>query len=282
MQQHPAFTQQSSKPFLKWAGGKQRLLSQLLGRLPQANRLIEPFVGAGSLFLSGRYPRAILNDANADLMALWTFIQERPAQFCADASGLFCEENRNKRAYECIRQKLNSEVDRYERCVRLLYLNRFGFNGLYRVNKAGSMNTPYGYPSSLPAFPWEQIALAHEKLRDVLIFGGDFQFAMSMAGAGDLVYCDPPYLPMTSAAFKYTPAGFSLAEHERLVQAARQAVERGATVAISNHDTPEARALYRGFEVHELPSARHIAAKVCARRSARELLAILHPAKSSA
>lgn len=143
MQQHPAFTQQSSKPFLKWAGGKQRLLSQLLGRLPQANRLIEPFVGAGSLFLSGRYPRAILNDANADLMALWTFIQERPAQFCADASGLFCEENRNKRAYECIRQKFNSEVDRYERCVRLLYLNRFGFNGLYRVNKTGSLNTPY-------------------------------------------------------------------------------------------------------------------------------------------
>lgn len=116
MQQHPTI-KQPSRPFLKWAGGKQRLLSQPLPLLPTSKRLIEPFVGAGSLFLSGRYSEAVLNDAHPDRMALWTFIKERPAKLYADASHFFCEENRNQQSYARLRQELTSATDRYERAL---------------------------------------------------------------------------------------------------------------------------------------------------------------------
>lgn len=276
MQQHST-TQQPSRPFLKWAGKKQRLLSQLLPLLPTSKRLIHPFVGAGSLFLTGRYSEAVLNDANPDLMALWAFIKERPAKFCADASTFFCEENRNQQSYARIRQEFNSATDRYERAVRLLYLNSFGNSGLFRGDQKSCLRTSYGHPRTIPPFPWDQIALAHEKLKTAHILGGDYRFAMSVAKDGDLVYCDPPYLPLKASAFSYTAPGFSLAEHEQLVRAAKQAAEQGATVAISNHDNPVTRELYRAFEVHELLCTRHIAASAGARTPAPELLAILRP-----
>lgn len=141
MPTHPPSSQLSpSKPWLKWTGGKGRLLPQLLPLLPTANRLIEPFVGAGAVFLAANYDAYVLGDGNPDLMAAWVALKERPREFCERASAFFASAYHSKEAYLRVRADFNEAIDSFERAVRLLYLNKFGFNGLYRVSKRGVFN----------------------------------------------------------------------------------------------------------------------------------------------
>jgi len=268
-----------SRPFLKWLGGKGRLLPTLLPLLPPGSRLIEPFVGAGAVFLGSSYPAAILGDANPDLAAVWVAIKEQRREFVARASELFCDGNRSPEAYLRIRTEFNESVDRFERAVRFMYLNKFGFNGLYRVNKRGVFNVPYGHPDALPRFPFDEVALAAEKLKAATVLSGGFAATMELATVGDVVYCDPPYSDLeTQTSFTgYAAQGFGVAEHKELVAAAREAAAKGATVLISNHDTPQTRALYEGFEIVELTVRRSVAADAGKRLAARELLAKLRP-----
>ena len=264
-----------SRPFLKWAGSKQRLLPSLLPLLPLGKRLIEPFVGAGSVFLATDYPSYVVNDANPDLVAMWSALKERPRQFIQDASALFCESNWSQGRYLELRDEFNLAADRYSRAVLLPYLNRFGFNGLYRVNRSGAFNVTYGDPVRLPQFPFDAAARAADQLRRAVVLGGDFGSALEMAGPGDVVYCDPPYLNSTKGATfqAYTAAGFGLSDHQRLVSTAKAAVDRGARVFVSNHDTAEARELYRGFRLHSMEALRTVAASSSARVRCKELVA---------
>jgi DNA adenine methylase len=247
--------------------------------MPSGTRLIEPFVGAGSLFLGSTYSAAILNDANIDLTAVWVAIKERPREFVTQASEFFSERNRSPEAYLRIRSEYNESVDRFERAVRFMYLNKFGFNGLYRVNRQGVFNVPYGHLAALPNFPFDEVAIAAEKLKTATVLSGGFAATMELATAGDVVYCDPPYsdLAAQTSFTGYTAQGFGVDEHMELVAAARQAAARGATVLISNHDTPATRALYEGFEITALLVRRSVAANADRRLAARELVAILHP-----
>jgi DNA adenine methylase len=281
MHQHPEPLSApcTSNPFLKWSGGKQRLLKQLLSLLPMGNRLIEPFVGAGSIFLGTTYDRYILNDANPDLVAVWQALKVQPGQFMERAAALFRHENHSASAYLRIRTLFNEEARPFERAVLLPYLSKFGFNGLYRVNRSGVFNVPYGFPKKMPSFPWQQMKAASRKLRDATVLSGDFLGAMAMARVGDVVYCDPPYLASDhgSSFTAYTAAGFTEHDHIQLVNAALLAVEKGATVVISNHDTPATRKLYAGWNLNSLEVRRSIAAKGSARENAKELVALLQP-----
>ena len=285
MHKHPSSSDTQllppSQPFLRWAGGKKRLLQQLLPFLPPGQRLIEPFLGAGSVFLGTHYPSAVLNDANPDLVAVWVALRERPAAFIAAARQLFVESNRTAEAYEAIRADYNACLDRFERAVRFIYLNRFGFNGIYRVNRRGVYNVPFGRPASLPGFPLESMERASNKLASCLILNGGFAAALEGAGTGDVVYCDPPYSSSKSgASFSgYTPEGFPTSSHEALVRAAVGAVGRGATVLISNHDTCETRELYRGWHIEGLTVRRSVSGDDQARGFTGELVAIL-PART--
>lgn len=267
----------ASKPFLKWSGGKQRLLPQLLPLLPPGRRLVEPFVGAGSVFLATDYQYYLINDANSDLAAMWVAVKLRPREFAERAAQFFTDGNRTQEAYLRIRAEFNGSADRFERAVRLPYLNRFGFNGLFRVNSSGAFNTPYGHPAKLPAFPWDQIDAASRKLDRCLVLGGGFGATMDLAGLGDVVYCDPPYLDSAngSSFTGYTAGGFGRKEHEKLLECAIRAVSRGAHVLISNHDTQEVRDLYRGWDITPLTAHRSISADADARGKAAELVAIL-------
>lgn len=268
-----------TRPFLKWAGGKTRLLPQLLPLLPLRARLVEPFVGAGSVFLAADYDSYLINDANPDLAAVWAALQVRPREFMQAASSLFTGENDNAQAYYRIREEFNATGDRFERAVRLPYLNRFGFNGLYRVNGKGEFNVPYGRRSSLPTFPWDEMAAASVKLQRCLVTSGGYAAAVEASGFGDVLYCDPPYLDSsTGDSFTaYTQARFALQDQVRLVELCRNAVERGATVLISNHDTPQTRELYAGFELHTARVRRSLAGSSDSRVDAAELIAILRP-----
>lgn len=276
MQQHP---QTRTRPFLKWAGGKQRLLKTLLPLLPPGKRLIEPFLGAGSVFLGTDYASYVLNDANPDLVAAWVSLKERPAPFILEASALFCEANRSHDRYLALRDEFNSSSDAYSRAVLLPYLNCFGFNGLYRVNKAGAFNVPFGKPTRLPLFPFDEMFAAAVRLRRAKILSGDFQAAMDVAASGDIVYCDPPYHSSSKGASfsAYTSNGFTDADHLRLLECANAAAARGTTVLISNHDTPLTRKLYRDCEVHRLNVNRSIASTRHGRGNCEELVAILRP-----
>jgi DNA adenine methylase len=278
MHQHPEHSL-PSRPFLKWPGGKQRLMSQLLPLLPAAARFIEPFVGAGSVFLATNFERYVLNDANADLTAVWSALKTRPADFVERSAQLFVESNRNKEAFCRIREEFNNETDPFERAATLLYLNRFGFNGLYRVNRAGKFNVTYGDPASVPGFPREQLEAAAIKLATAEVLSGEFLKAIELARAGDVVYCDPPYSDSdTGRSFTaYTARGFTHDDHRALVDAGVSAAGRGAHVLISNHDTSETRALYRGWDVTTLSAWRSFSAKSEGRRTANELLAVLRP-----
>lgn len=280
MHQHPAASPTpaaTSKPFLKWLGGKQRLLPELAKRLPVGKRLIEPFVGAGSVFLGLPYDNYVVNDVNSDLVAVWSALQNRPREFIDRARKVFCDENHSADAYLQIRARFNNEPDRFERAVLFLYLNRFGFNGLFRVNRAGRFNVPYGRPTSLPGFPLKEMEAAHEKLQRTTILNGGFSFAMEQAGVGDILYCDPPYMDSSKGASftGYSSSGFTMRDHEELLEAGVRAASRGATVVISNHDTPETRELYRLWHQESVSVRRSIAANASSRGDARELLAML-------
>jgi DNA adenine methylase len=277
MHSHPKSN--PSRPFLKWAGGKQRLLSQLLPLLPEGSRLIEPFLGAGSVFLGSSYPKAVIGDANPDLVAVWTAIRERPREFCERASALFSEINRSDEAYRRIRTEYNSSEDRFERAIRFIYLNKFGFNGLYRVNQKGHFNVPYAKLGVIPHFPFEEVEAASRKLRSAMVVCSGFRGTMSLASRGDVVYCDPPYLALDAAPsfVGYTKDGFGQSEQQGLVEASIAAVRRGATVLISNHDTPTARELYRLFHISEVSVRRSVSAAGASRGMVSELVATLTP-----
>lgn len=280
MQRHPETSHDrpvASKPFLKWSGGKQRLLPHLLPLIPSGKRLIEPFVGAGSVFLAATYDAYVLNDANPDLIATWVAVKERPREFIERASAFFRPEFHSQLAYLQVRAEFNQLVDRFERAVRLPYLNRFGFNGLYRVNRKGEFNVPYGKPTSLPVFDIERYEAAAMKLTRCIVLNGGFRAAISLAGVGDIVYCDPPYLDSASGnSFTgYTADGFSRTDHAQLLECCLQAVSRGAKVLISNHDTPEVRDLYKGWHIEPLTVRRSVSASPASRGSAAEVVATL-------
>ncbi len=277
MHSHPKSN--PSRPFLKWAGGKQRLLSQLLPLLPEGSRLIEPFLGAGSVFLGSSYPQAVIGDANPDLVAVWIAIRERPREFCERASVLFSEVNRSDEAYKRIRTEYNSSTDRFERAIRFIYLNKFGFNGIYRVNQKGHFNIPYAKLSVVPHFPFAEVEAASRKLQAATVVCGGFRGTMSLAIRGDVVYCDPPYLALDAAPsfVGYTKHGFGQAEQQGLVDASVAAVRRGATVLISNHDTPAARELYRLFHITEVSVRRSVSAAGTSRGIVGEIVATLTP-----
>jgi DNA adenine methylase len=269
-------------PPLKWVGGKSRVLPHILPHLDDASagRLIEPFVGGGSVFLNAPQSRVLLNDANSDLVAFYVAVKERPSEYIAHARGLFHESTRTPERYLALRQEFNTSIDRFSRAVLLLYLNKFGFNGLYRTNSSGSFNVPYGHRDTLPRFPEAELWDLAERLENAIVLGGSFRGAMHHATAGDVVYCDPPYVNLadTPSFVGYVAGGFTRLDQEDLVSEAEAAASRGATVFVSNHNTEEARALYEGFEIVSFDVQRNISAKAKTRGKVGELLAILRPA----
>lgn len=132
------------RAFLKWAGGKYGLVEDIQRHLPPARKLVEPFVGAGSVFLNTDYDHYLLADINPDLINLYNLLKERPEEYISEAKRWFVAENNRKEAYLSIRAEFNKTDDVMYRSLAFLYMNRFGFNGLCRYNKKGGFNVPFG------------------------------------------------------------------------------------------------------------------------------------------
>lgn len=265
-----------TRAFLKWAGGKYHLIEAIRSHLPEGDLLVEPFTGAGSVFLNTDYPRYLLTDINADLINLYNFLKLEPLRLIDDARALFVAENNLSDKYYAIRAEFNRTVDPYLRSLFFLYLNRHGYNGLCRYNKSGGFNVPFGRYKK-PYFPQAELEFFAEKASRAQFICCGYEETFDRVKAGDVVYCDPPYAPLsTTASFTgYAKGGFSQHDQIRLAQLAEQvSQEKSATVLISNHELAFTRQIYGAAKLSSLQVRRTISRKGKGRVKVDELLAL--------
>lgn len=265
-----------ARPFLKFAGGKTALLPEILPRLPaKIGTYYEPFVGGGAVFFAlateGRFERAVIVDSNEELMNVYSVIQQIPDSLMDFLKRGFAQ---NEKSYYKIRAQDPNELVALARAARTIYLNKVGFNGLYRVNRKGVFNVPWGRQENRTLFEEENILACSAALKNVTLAVLDFEYTARLAKRGDVVYMDPPYIPLseTSNFTSYTGGGFGLKEQERLRNVAKALDKRGVHALLSNADTPLTRKLYRGFKIESVQAPRRVNSKGGKRGNVGELL----------
>lgn len=234
------------RAFLKWAGGKYELVDTIKQYLPVGDQLIEPFVGAGSVFLNTKYKSYILADINHDLIALFKLLQSNPDHFIDDLRLLFNHQNNQAEAFYQLREVFNYSKDQYLRALLFVYLNRHCYNGLCRYNSSGLFNVPFGRYKTI-YFPEKELNFFAQKAQKAEFICTPYHEAMKLAKRNSVIYCDPPYLsPNESAGFtSYYSNNFGYEEHMRLSQLAEKiAYKKDIPVLVSNHDTDYTRTLY--------------------------------------
>lgn len=228
------------KPFLKWAGNKYRIINKILPLMPVSTRLIEPFAGSCAVFLNTNYPEYIIADNNRDLINLYKILQTDNGKFIKYAKSFFIPENNTSEKYYQLRDLFNKTNDLYLKSALFLYLNRHGYNGLCRYNKQGIFNTPFGRYKK-PYFPEKELINFINKCNNcnVEFICDDFENVMNMANSGDIIYCDPPYIPLNSTSnfTSYSTKGFTISDQYRLINLSRKLKKQGVYIVLSNHYT---------------------------------------------
>lgn len=281
----------SAKPFLKWAGGKSKLLPELLERMPAelGGRYFEPFLGGGALFFAthggntqapshglsdgvARVP--VLSDVNPELVNAYRVVRDDLDALLR----LLRAHKHNKRYYYRIR-----DADRdpgywtwapLERASRLIYLNKTCFNGLYRVNSRGEFNVPFGDYESPTIADEDNLRACSAALAGADIECASFESVSSIARAGDFVYFDPPYAPVSATAHftGYAKGGFSADLQRSLADVCRSLDQRGVRFMLSNSNAPLVVDLYRSFRVETVYAPRAINAKGDRRGKVAEII----------
>jgi DNA adenine methylase len=264
-----------ARPLLKWAGGKTSSLPEILPRLPEKiNTYYEPFVGGGAVFFAlaaaKRFERAVLGDRNRELIRTYDALRLHTDQVVDALKNHVYEESH----YYMVRAKDPNKLGPIDCAARLIYLNKTCFNGLYRVNKSGGFNVPFGDYKNPTICDEENLRAAAEALSVVRLIGEDFGEVVRSAKKGDAVYFDPPYIPVseTSNFTGYSSGGFDSFDHERLRNVALMLAEKGVHVLLSNSDTPFVRDLYEKFRIDEVTARRNINSKGGKRGKVGELL----------
>jgi DNA adenine methylase len=271
-----------TKPILKWAGGKSGLLNQLVSQFPvAAKRYFEPVFGGGAVFfaLKENLP-SFLNDANPELVNLYSVVHNAPEELMKQLDSL--ESHYSEEFYYELRSQL--PTDAIALAARTVFLNKTGFNGLYRQNSKGLFNVPFGKRAVCPKlYEHENIMAASKKLSLAQFSNLDFEEHIAMAKQGDFVYCDPPYEPLspTSSFNAYKANGFSQQDQVRLKTACELAANRGAFVAISNSSAAFIDELYSCAQRVDVSARRAINSKGSQRGNVSEFL-FLMPNKVSA
>ena len=263
------------RPFLKWLGGKYRLVDRINAVLPAGKTLVEPFVGAGAVFLNTTYEKYILNDANQDLIALYKILQSDSLVYIKSAKKLFNQRYNSELQYYKLREKFNISVDPFERAVIFLYLNRHGYNGLCRYNQNNIFNVPFGRYLA-PYFPKIELLFFADKVQGVELCSLDFQEIFANIQDDWVIYCDPPYVPLSSTSkfTTYQGGGFSLLEHKTLAQLAEKAAKAGVPTLISNHYNDFTQKLYKKAQVSVFECVRSVSCDITKRKPVSEVLAL--------
>jgi DNA adenine methylase len=266
------FRVQPPAPFLKWAGGKRQLLGQLRPRIPSRfGRYFEPFVGAGALFFALRPEGALLADANERLIRTYLGVRNDPDGVIECLGGF----RNDKTFFLGQRERDIDKASDTEVAAWMLYLNHTAYNGLYRVNRQGRFNVPFGRYNHPRICDPDNIRACSSALKTATITVADFEAAVEQAKPGDFVYFDPPYIPLSrySDFSRYTSRGFSREDHVRLRDVATRLKREGVHVLVSNSDTDEVRVLYAGdFELAPVTATRFINSRAAGRGRISELL----------
>lgn len=256
------------RPFLRWAGGKQKLLSALIDHLPppdQVKRYFEPFLGAGSLYLAKGFPNAVLSDQNPHLINAFIEIRDNPA----DIHRLLAKHLANLAAcgadyYYEQRNLYNTTDDKdLEQAARFIFLNHANYNGVYRVNKKGGYNVPFGKQLSPQVPSLTHLLKASRRLQNTDIHHADYHSILPLVQKGDLVYLDPPYpvLSKTANFNSYTVERFSEEDQVNVAKFANALRDKGAFVMVSNTLIPLITDLYKGWKYKAIPQKRTISSK---------------------
>ncbi len=281
------------RPFLKWAGNKYKVLPRILAHLPTSTRLIEPFMGSGSLMLNRPTKFYLGGDINADLISVFNLLKQDQKTFFEHLQPLFTQERfdiagteKHVRAGEAsfyaAREEFNTAEAGMRKAALFVFLNQHCFNGLCRYNQYGKFTTPYnlgfanrGRPAELVQ---ERFLRAAEMCKDAEFVSTSFELTMARATSGDVVYCDPPYLPQdhkASTFTQYAEGDFQLMQQQELAELADVLRTLGVTTVISNHNCERARELYSTADVIQtLDVQRSMGRYEGHENSASELLAI--------
>lgn len=271
------------KPIMKWVGGKRELLPELRKNIPssfdkETNTYYEPFIGGGALLFDILPHHGVINDSNEELINLYTVVKNDVDSLIKEVSSYPYD----KDFYYSIR-----ELDRREdfpdflsdikRAARTLYLNKTCFNGLYRVNKKGQFNTPFGKYSNPTICKENDLkdVSSYFNDNDISIMSGDFAQCVKDAQEGDFVYLDPPYVPLskTSSFTSYTKEGFEDCDQKRIKSIIDDLSNNGVYVLMSNSSSPDVFDLYSSdYSVETVKVARKVNSKAHKRNKIDEFL----------
>jgi DNA adenine methylase len=254
-------------PFIKWAGGKRQLLAELDRRIPSCwETYYEPFIGGGALLVhlenKGVLTKGVISDLNSELINLYRVVQDTPG---ALITALANEEFQNDEdSYKKMKERFNTSIGdparAIERAALLIYLNKHGFNGLWRVNRKGKFNVPFGSYKKRSIPSDTSILKFSAMLEKVKIVNKDFATAVRTAKKGDFIYFDPPYQPLSKTASftDYNSRGFGFPEQERLARLFQRLSRKGIQIMLSNSKVPEIEELYGNFTIETVDAKRFI------------------------
>ena len=266
----------NTRPFLKWAGNKYRIIDRVRDALPAGKCLIEPFAGSCAVFLNTDYEHYIINDNNPDLIHLYNILKKEGPAFIKKCRYYFSPRFNNEEQYYKLRQKFNDSNDSYKRAILFVYLNRHGYNGLCRYNLKGGYNVPFGRYKS-PYFPEKEMLVFYEKSQKADFVLSSFEEVIQSAKKGDVVYCDPPYVPLSSSAnfTSYSVGSFNMEKQQQLADLANETSVKGIPILISNHNTSFTRKAYnKANKITKFHVQRFISCNGKKRGTAGELLAL--------
>ena len=272
-------SQSTLQPFTKWTGGKRQLLPIIKSLMPDNyNNYFEPFIGGGALFFDLSPDKAVINDFNNELINCYQQIKKYPQKLIELLAKH--QENNSKEYYLELRSAdRDNRIDKMtnvERAARIMYMLRVDFNGLYRVNSKNQFNVPYGRYKNPKIVDSDLILSISQYLNsnNIKILTGDFEKAVQDVVAGDFVYFDPPYIPLseTSAFTSYTHEGFTYEDQVRLRDCFKKLDEKGAFVMLSNSSSPLVEELYKDFNIHKVEANRTNGAKTSSRGKISEII----------
>lgn len=264
------------KPILKWAGGKSALLEEIKSKMPiEYSTYYEPFVGGGAVFFNVEANRAVINDKNEELINCYIQVRDHIDELIPLLDKLQDEHNETK--YYELRSKFNlrkatalskgEKLDVFDAAL-MIYLNKTGFNGMYRENAMGNYNIPSGKKKKINLYNEENLRKAAAKLRQATILSGDFEDALIDVKPGDFVYFDSPYDNVFNA---YQKGGFVKDDQERLAKLCNDLTDKQVFFLLSNSDSPFIRNLYKDYDISEIEVKRGIGFKGV-RQTVTELL----------
>lgn len=268
-----------SKPFVKWAGGKRQLLEELKSLVPKDyNRYFEPFIGGGALFFELMPKDAVINDYNKELINLYRIVKSSPIELFNDT-----QKHKNTENYYYEMRSIDRDIKNFEklseieRASRFLYLNKSGFNGLYRVNSKNQNNVPFGRYKNPQYCDLINITVCSNLLQTTEILCGDFRGIKEMINEGDFVYFDPPYMPITktSSFTGYTDKGFDEVMQLELKELCDYIDYIGAYFMLSNSYTEYINNLYSNkYTIHTVEANRNINSRGDRRGKVKEVLIV--------